>query len=58
MKSDSAVMSLIENFPVSASLKEADTGRYIVNNLYNARQFGVENPADLAGLTIHELLGL
>jgi hypothetical protein len=55
MKSDSAVISFIENFPVSASFKEADTGRYIVNNAYNSRQFGVENPKDLEGLTIRDL---
>jgi|GEM_PF-6778503 len=55
MKSDSALMSLIENFPVSASLKEADTGRYIVNNLYNAQQFGIKNPKDMVGLTIHDV---
>lgn len=55
MRSDSALLSLIEHFPVSASLKEADTGRYIVNNAYNARQFGVADPSQLVGLTIHDL---
>lgn len=55
MKSDSAVISLIENFPVSASLKEIGTGKYIINNVHNSRQFGVENPMDLVGLTIHDL---
>ncbi|PQV52648.1 sigma-70 region 4 domain-containing protein [Paraburkholderia sp. BL21I4N1] len=55
MKSDSAIISFIENFPVSASLKEADTGKYIINNRYNSRQFGVENPAELVGLTINDL---
>lgn len=55
MKPDSALLSLIENFPVSASLKEADTGRYIISNAYNARQLGIDNPADLIGLTIHDV---
>ncbi|TKC85992.1 LuxR family transcriptional regulator [Trinickia terrae] len=55
MMSDSAIISFIENFPVSASLKEADTGKYIVNNPYNSMQFGVQNPKDLAGLTIKDL---
>ncbi|QCP48662.1 LuxR family transcriptional regulator [Trinickia violacea] len=55
MKSDSAIISFIDNFPVSASLKEADTGRYLVNNLYNSRQFGVSNPKDLVGLRIQDL---
>lgn len=55
MKSDSAILSFIENFPVSASLKEADTGKYIVNNRYNSMQFGVKNPKDLVGLTINDL---
>jgi hypothetical protein len=55
MKPDSALLSLIENFPVSASLKEADTGRYVINNAYNARQFGIDNPMDLVGLTIHDV---
>jgi len=55
MKSDSAIFSFIENFPIPASLKEADTGKYIINNLYNSRQFGVENPMDLVGLTIRDL---
>jgi DNA-binding CsgD family transcriptional regulator len=55
VKSDCAIVSFIENFPVSASLKEADTGKYIVNNAYNSMQFGVKNPKDLAGLTIKDL---
>jgi hypothetical protein len=55
MKSDSAIISCIENFPVSASLKEADTGKYIVNNSYNSRQFGVPYPMDLVGLRIEDL---
>lgn len=55
MTSHSALLSLIESFPVSASLKEADTGKYIINNAHNARQFGVENPADLVGLTIRDI---
>ncbi len=55
MKSDSAIISFLENFPVSASLKEADTGKYIVNNVYNSRQFGVQDPTDLVGITIRDL---
>ncbi|OJA25016.1 helix-turn-helix transcriptional regulator [Burkholderia ubonensis] len=55
MKCDSAIASLIENFPTSASLKEADTGRYIVNNLHNSLQFGIKNPKDLLGLTIQDI---
>src|SRR5437879_5985132 len=55
MKSDSAIISLIENFPTSASLKEADTGKYIINNLHNSQQFGVKNPVDLVGITIRDL---
>jgi hypothetical protein len=55
MKSNSELISLIENFPVSASFKEADTGKYIVNNSYFSRQFGVENPMDLVGITIRDL---
>jgi DNA-binding CsgD family transcriptional regulator len=55
MKPDSTLLSLIENFPVSASLKEAETGRYVITNAYNAQQFGIDNPADLIGLTIHDL---
>jgi hypothetical protein len=55
MKSNSELISLIENFPVSASLKEADTGKYIINNSYNSRQFGIPNPMDLVGTTIHDV---
>ncbi|WP_158900354.1 LuxR family transcriptional regulator [Burkholderia sp. L27(2015)] len=55
MKSNSELTSLIENFPVSASLKEADTGKYVVNNAYFSRQFGVENPMDLVGITVRDL---
>jgi hypothetical protein len=55
MKSDSVIISFIENFPVSASLKEADTGKYIINNSYNSQQFGVRNAMDLIGLTIRDL---
>ena len=55
MKSNIELISLIENFPVSASLKEADTGKYVVNNSYFSRQFGVENPMDLVGITIRDL---
>ncbi|VVE27338.1 LuxR family transcriptional regulator [Pandoraea horticolens] len=36
-KSDSNLFSLTENFPVPASLKEADTGRYVINNVHNLR---------------------
>jgi hypothetical protein len=43
------------SFPTPASFKEADTGRYIVNNVENANQFGVSNPNDLIGLTIYDL---
>lgn len=55
MKTDNAVIRFIEDFPTSASLKEADTGRYIVNNASNSKQFGVDNPKDICGLTIKEL---
>ncbi len=55
MKSNNELISLIQNFPVAASLKEADTGKYIANNSYFSRQFGVENPMDLVGITIRDL---
>lgn len=42
MKSDSAIFSFIENFPTSASLKTADTGKYIANNIHNSIQFNSE----------------
>jgi hypothetical protein len=54
LKSD-AILSFIENFPMSASLKEADTGRYVINNKYNSMQFGIDNPLDLVGLTIKDV---
>ncbi|CAJ4143223.1 transcriptional regulator [Burkholderia pseudomallei] len=50
MKSDSAIFSFIENFPTSASLKTADTGKYIANNIHNSIQFGIKNPKDLTCL--------
>lgn len=55
MKSDSAIFSFIENFPTSASLKTADTGKYIANNIHNSIQFGIKNPKDLEGLTIQDV---
>ncbi|WP_101631199.1 hypothetical protein [Burkholderia pseudomallei] len=55
MKSDSAIFSFIENFPTSASLKTADTGKYIANNIHNSIQFGINNPKDLEGLTIQDV---
>jgi hypothetical protein len=55
MKCDSAIISFIENFPTSASLKEADTGKYIVNNHHNSRQFGIQDPRELCGLTIQDI---
>lgn len=55
MKSESAIISFINNFPVSASLKDTHTGKYIVNNRHNSRQFGVEDPRDIEGLTIRDL---
>ncbi|WP_226383283.1 helix-turn-helix domain-containing protein [Burkholderia mayonis] len=55
MKSDSAIISFIENFPTSASLKEADTGKYIINNAHNSLQFGIKNPKDLIGLRIQDI---
>lgn len=54
-KSGIDIISLIEHFPVPASFKEADTGKYIVNNAINSRQFGIDNPQDLVGLTIHDV---
>ena len=55
IKTDSLLVSLIESFPVPASFKEADTGRYIVSNAHNSRQLGIENPLDLIGLTINDV---
>lgn len=55
MKSDSKLIGLIENFPVSASLKESDTGRFIINNHHNLRQFGIENWRDITGLRIQDI---
>lgn len=55
MKSDSAIFSFIENFPTSASLKTADTGKYIANNIHNSIQFGIKNPKDLEGLTMQDV---
>lgn len=55
MKSESTIINFIENFPVPASLKEADTGKYIFNNTHNLRQFGVNHPSDVVGLTIQDL---
>ena len=55
MKSDSKLICLIENFPVSASLKESDTGRYVINNIHNLRQFGLQDWRDVTGLRIQDL---
>jgi len=55
MKTDSNLISLIENFPVSASLKESDTGRYVINNVHNLRQFGIRDWRDIAGLRIQDI---
>ena len=55
MNSDSNLISLIENFPVSASIKESDTGKYVINNCHNLRQFGVGHWRDIAGLRIEDI---
>lgn len=55
MKSDSKLLSLIENFPVPASLKESDTGKYVFSNCHNLRQFGVGHWRDVVGLRIDDL---
>jgi len=55
MKSHIALIELVETCPNPASFKEADTGKYIVNNAANARQFGILDPNDLIGLTVHDL---
>jgi hypothetical protein len=54
-KSDSNLLSLIANFPVSASLKEADTGKYVINNVHNLREFGVREGRDVTGLRIQDI---
>lgn len=54
-KSDSDLFSLIENFPVTASLKEADAGRYLINNVHNLREFGVREGRDITGLRIQDI---
>jgi hypothetical protein len=55
MKSHNGLIKLVETCPNAASFKEADTGKYIVNNAINARQFGILDPKDLVGLTVHDL---
>ena len=55
MRSHSGLIELIEACPNAASFKEADTGKYIVNNAINARQLGILDPKDLIGLTVHDL---
>jgi len=55
MRSDDELISLIRSFPIPASFKEADTGKYIVSNSANSVQLGVSNPDDLIGLTIHDI---
>ncbi len=55
MKSNGEIINLIKSFPVSASFKDAATGKYIVNNGLNSQQFGIKNPQDLMGLTIHDV---
>lgn len=55
MLSDSTLIDLVRRLPISACYKEADTGRYIVNNLANSQVFGIESPDKVVGLTIRDL---
>jgi hypothetical protein len=55
MLSDSALIDMIRCFPTPVGYKEADTGRYVASSLANARMFGIEDPDQLIGLTIHDV---
>lgn len=55
MKSESALMSMVENYPYPASFKAADTGKYLLSNTLTAQGLGMENPKDLAGLTVYDI---
>jgi hypothetical protein len=49
------VPDIIESVPHVVSLKEADTGKLLAVSTPTALQFGITNPKDAIGLTIHEL---
>jgi len=55
MKSESGLISFIQNYPHPASFKEADTGKYIIVNHCLAQETGLSNTEDLIGLTVHDL---
>lgn len=55
MKSESGLISSIQNYPCPATLKESGTGKYIVANLCLAQEVAIPNPDDLIGLTVHDL---
>ena len=55
MKSHSQLIGIIEKFPHPATFKAADTGKYIFSNVANSKHFGVLNPEEMVGLTVHDL---
>jgi len=44
MASESGLINLIENFPLLASFKAADTGKYLFSNRATAHGLGVGTP--------------
>lgn len=53
---DNFLISLIENFPYSGHLKDAQTGKYLHSNYYDIKSLGLESVDDLLGLTAKDLL--
>ena len=51
------VEDMIYNLDASAHLKDAITGKYLASNTVNIRNLGLQNPADIYGLTILDLKG-
>jgi hypothetical protein len=55
MNSHHQLIASIEKCTYPATLKAADSGKYLVSNLANARHFGMPNPGDMVGLTVRDL---
>lgn len=55
MKSESGLINFIQNYPHPATLKEADTGKYIIANCCLAQEAGIPNYEDITGLTVRDL---
>ena len=52
----SALETMVATLPNPAHIKCSKTGNYLHSNCLNSKLFGMENPGDVIGLTVIDLM--